>query len=394
MIVTPPVMRMAALVLAKELRDTLRDRRTLLTMLLSSVLVAPLMLLALSVIESDISSRAESRELLAQGLDQAPTLRNFMLRQNRLLRDAPADHEAQLVSRQLGQAVLRVPADFEADLASGRQPRLQVVVSGADLRVRSSAHTIQGLLHGFQQEQAMLRLALRGVPLAALKVLQVDEVDLAGPQARGATLTRMLPFFVLMAVLYGALNAALDSTAGERERGSLEPLLMTPVPRAALVLGKWAAVLLVAMGVAVMSCLSFLPGQWLLRSDALAALFHFGLREAGLFLLLLLPLAALAAALLLAVALRSRSVKEAQAGGTVLVLVLSLVPMVSLLNQGGEQPWQLWLPGLAQISLMNRVLEGGALGPAALLPPLLTCGLLAALALADVARQLRGAALR
>ena len=77
-----------------------------------------------------------------------------------------------------------------------------------------------------------------------------------------------------------------------------------------------------------------------------------------------------------------------------LVLVLSLVPMVSLLNQGGEQPWQLWLPGLAQISLMNRVLEGGALGPAALLPPLLTCGLLAALALADVAHQLRGAALR
>jgi sodium transport system permease protein len=95
-----------------------------------------------------------------------------------------------------------------------------------------------------------------------------------------------------MAVLYGALNAALDTTAGERERGSLEPLLMNPacrMPPGAGQVGRGGGV---GMLIAVLSCFSFLPGQWLLRSEALAAMFQFGWREALLFLALLLPLAA------------------------------------------------------------------------------------------------------
>jgi len=387
-------LRLAWPVFVKELRDALRDRRTLLTMLLSAVLLGPLMLVALSVMVADLEDRAESREMLAIGLEQAPTLRNYLLRQNRVLRVAPPDHEQQLSDRRLGQAVLVVPASFEADLAAGLLPQLKVVSASADLRAQGSAQTWQRLLQGFSQEQATLRLALRGVSPAALQVLQVDELDLASPLARAAQFTKLLPYFVLMAVVYGALNAALDSTAGERERGSLEPLLMTPVPRAALVLGKWGAVAAVAMAVALLSCLSFLPGQWLLRSETLAAMFHFGLREAALFLLLLLPMAALVSALLMAVAIRCRSFKEAQASGTVVVVLMSLVPMVALFNQGGEPVWYRWLPALAQFTLMNRVLEGEALGLASLLVPLLVAALGTLLALADVTRQLRGAALR
>jgi sodium transport system permease protein len=148
------------------------------------------------------------------------------------------------------------------------------------------------------------------------------------------------------------------------------------------------------MGVAVLSCLSFLPGQWLLRSETLAAMFQFGLREAALFLALLLPLAALLAALLMAVAIRCRSVKEAQANATVVVLVVSLLPLVTAFNQSGEQPWHLWLPALAQVTLMQRVLEGEALGAADLLLPLAVALLAAAACLAYVARRLGAAALR
>lgn len=217
---------------------------------------------------------------------------------------------------------------------------------------------------------------------------------MAGPQARAAQFTRLVPFFVLMAVLYGALHAALDTTAGERERGSLEPLLMAPLPRSAIVLGKWGAVAVMGMLVAVVSCFSFLPGQWLLRSETLAALFQFGLREALLFLALLLPLAALLSALLMAVAIRCKSFKEAQANTTVVVLAVSLLPMVTTFNPGGEQAWHLWLPALAQITLMQRVLEGEAFGAVDLLPPLGVALLLSAACLAFVARQLRAAALK
>jgi sodium transport system permease protein len=386
-------LRLAAPVFGKEWRDALRDRRTLLTLLVSAVLMGPLLLVALSVLVADLETRAESRVVLAVGLDAAPTLANYLQRQNRLPQPAPADHERQLADRTLGEAVLVVPADFEAQLAQGLTPRLAVRTASANLRAQGSAQALQRLLQGFNQEQATLRLALRGVPPAALHVVQVDEEDLASPLARAAQFTRLLPYFMLMAVVYGALNAALDTTAGERERGSLEPLLMTPAPRAALVLGKWGAAAALGMGVALLSCFSFLPGQWLLRSDTLSAMFHFGLREATLCLLLLLPMAALAAAVLMAVAIRCRTFKEAQASGTVVVLAMTMLPMLALFNPGGEPAWYRWAPGLAQYTLMNRVLEGEALSAWQLAPPWLVAAAGTALALAYVARQLRGAAL-
>jgi sodium transport system permease protein len=269
-----------------------------------------------------------------------------------------------------------------------------VVSASNNTRARAGAGRLLGLLRGFNQEQAGVRLALRGVAPQLLQPTQVEERDLADNRSRAAQFTGMLPFFVLMAVLYGALNAALDTTAGERERGSLEPLLMTPCAHTALVLGKWGAVAAVAMLIAVLSCLSFLPAQWLLRSETLAAMFQYGPREAVLFLALLLPLAAMLSALLMAVAIRCKTFKEAQANNTVVVLGMSLLPLVQVFNQEGEKAWHLWTPALAQITLMDRVLKGDSIASADLLVPLAVAAAVSALALAYVVRQLRAAASR
>lgn len=388
------MMRGAWQVFIKELRDALRDRRTLLMVLLSSVALGPLLLVALSMLVAEFEARAEARDLYAVGLETAPTLRNYIERQAWTVHTAPADHAEALVQRRFEHPVLVVPASFEADLAAGIAPELLLVSSSANQRAEGSAGSVAALLNAFSQEQASLRLVLRGVPPSALQAVTVQRRDLADARARAAQFTKLLPFFILMAVVYGALSAALDTTAGERERGSLEPLLMAPLPRAALVLGKWGAVAVMGMGVAVLACFGFLPGQWLLRSEALSALFQFGWREAALFLALLLPVAALVAALLMAVAIRSRSFKEAQASATVVVLAVSLLPMLTALQTGGAQPWQLWVPALGQVSLMNRVLAAEAVPLADLLPPLAVCGLLAALGIADVTRRLRPAAVR
>jgi sodium transport system permease protein len=253
---------------------------------------------------------------------------------------------------------------------------------------------VVALLEGYNREQAMLRLAVRGVSPAALQAMQVHQRDLASPAARAAQIAGIVPFFVLMAVLYGALNAALDTTAGERERGSLEPLLANPAARAAIVWGKWGAVASVAMLIAILSCLSFLPGQWLLRSETLAALFQFGWREAAGFLAVLLPLAGALAALLMAVAIRSKTFKEAQANATVVVLAVSMTPLITLFSQEGEQAWHLWVPALAQVALMRRVLEGQAIGALDIAVTLASCAALTVLGLAYVARRLRAAAWR
>ena len=381
-------------VFAKEWVDALRDRRTLAVVLLSSVLMGPLVLVALSGLVASFESRAERREVVLDGIEHAPTLVNYLQRQGFAVKAAPEGFEEKLRRSELGDPVLVVPKDFEAALRKADVPLLVLVSDSANKRSEAGSGRLQRLVAGFNRERATLALALRGVSGEVLEPVRLGEKDLANPQTRGTQITGMLPFFVRKAVLYGALNAALDPTAGERERGSLEPLLMNPASPLALVLGKWAAVSAVALLIAVLSCFSFIPAQWLLRSDTLAALFQFGWREALWFVAIIAPFAAALSALLMAVAIRCRSVKEAQASSAVLILAVSLLPLVGLLNPGGEERWHLWVPALAQNTLMTRVLKGEALGLEPVAVTLAVCAVLALVGVGFVARVLRRAAVR
>ena len=381
-------------VFRKELIDALRDRRTLLMVLISSVAIGPLVLVLISSLVAGLEKRAEARELLMQGHEHAPTLVNYLQRQTFTVRAPPADYERLLKDNKLGDPVLVVPKDFELVLSRGEVPVLELVGSSSNTRAQSAMSRVQRTVQGFNQEQVALRLVVRGVPLSVLEAVQLDERNVASPGSRAVQLATMVPFFVLMAVLYGALNAALDTTAGERERGSLEPLLMNPAPHGGIVLGKWGAVASVAMLIALLSCFSFLPAQALLRSESLAAMFRFGIGEAAAFVLLLLPLAGALSALLMAIAIRCKSFKEAQANATVVVLGISLLPMMMVFNQEGEKPWHLLVPALSQVTLMSRVLKGepSSLGELAL--PVLVAGLVVVVCLLYVARSLRRAAVK
>ena len=145
---------------------------------------------------------------------------------------------------------------------------------------------------------------------------------------------------------------------------------------------------------ALLASVSFVPAQWLLRSDSLQAMFQFGWYAVVAFVLLQLPLAAGLSALLMSLAIRAKTFKEAQAGSTLVITFVGLAPMVSLLNPGGEAAWYFWVPGLAQNSLMMLVLKGETLTAAQLLPGLLVGIALTIACLAYVARSMRGAVAR
>ncbi len=384
----------AGTVFRKEIIDSLRDKRTMLGVLLSGVVMGPLILIALSAFIASMEEHAEKREVFVSGLAHGPSLQNFLERQTWVVREAPADFEALLRASKLGDPVVLLPTDFESAIERGEAPVVELVSDSANRQSSSALPRVLQLLNGFNRERAGLTLATRGVSGAVLESMQVQERDLASSQTRAAQLTAMLPFFVMMAVLYGALNAAMDTTAGERERGSLEPLVMNPAHALALVLGKWGAVASVGMLVALLNCLSFLPAQWLLRSDALQAMFQFGAREVVLFLLLLLPFAAALSALLMAISILCKSVKEAQASATVLVLGISLLPLMTLFNQSGDAPWHLWVPALAQSNLMMRVLKGEDLTLLQFAVPFLVCVVLTVAGLWLVSHHLRRTAVK
>jgi len=388
------LMRDASVVLRKELVDALRDRRTLMVVLWSSVALGPVLLLLLSGLIASLEERAEQRVVRMVGAENAPTLVNYMQRQGFELRSPPAAAAASASRPPKGEALLLVEPGFEDQLARGEPAQATVQSDSSDRESGAEGARLLRLLDGFNRERSGLLLAVRGVPPGMLQNLEVQELDLASTRARALQFTGMLPFFVIMAVVYGALGASLDTTAGERERGSLEPLLSNPIEPAALVLGKWAAVACLAMAIAVLSAASFVPSQWLIRSEALRAMFQFGWREAVSFVLILVPLAATVAALLMAVAIRCKSFKEAQAASSVVILTASLLPLVAVFDQGAGQPWFAWVPALGQHSLMNQVLRGEGLSTSALAASVGVAALLVVASLGFVVRGLRQAAVR
>ena len=386
--------RSIGVVLVKEVVDALRDRRTLLRLMIPAVLMGPLLLLAISGLISSLEERAEKREVMAAGIQYAPTLRNYLERQSYTITVAPQDYEVRLRASTLLEPVLVVGPEFERDLQEGERPSVELVSDSSNQRAGAGVAGLQRLLMGFNQERATLSLALRGVSTELLQAIAIDERDLASIQARATRVTAIIPMFIIMAVLYGALTAALDSTAGERERGSLEPLLMNPVQHLALVIGKWGAVAILGMAVALIASLSFVPAQWFLRSDSLQAMFQFGIPEVFVFLLLQLPLAAGLGAVLMALAIRSKTFKEAQAGSGLVITLVGLAPMVSVLNPAGDAPWYLWVPGLAQNTLMMLVLKGETLTLAQIFPGVLVSVLLTVGCISYVAGSMRSAVAR
>lgn len=373
----------------KEIKDALRDRRTLMTALISSLLGVPLMLLIFSIVLSQVESQEEKRTVLAVGMEYAPRLENFILRQGYQIKAAPADYEAKSRSKELDQPVLLVPADFERKLQQGEKVTLEVAYDTNNRPAEFGLRPLKRLLEAYVQETAVMELTMRGVSAELLQLVDIKERHLQKPDQRKASITEMLPMMVLMAIVIGGMYAAIDTTAGERERGSLEPLMMNPVSGWQLTVGKWSAVALVGMGVVMLTIFSFFPSQWLIKNDTLRAEFQFGIRDAMAFLLILLPLAASMAALQVAVALDCKSYKEAQVRNQIVTMFIPFVSLIPIAFPGREPSWFRWVPVLAQNQMMNQVLKGELLSPAAVGIASVICLAITLICLTYIAQKMR-----
>ena len=284
--------------------------------------------------------------------------------------------------------VMEVDAEFAKDVAEGRPGKIRLTYDRSRDRARASIDETEALLRAYSSEWARGRLLLRGVSPDVVSPLQVEARNLATPQSSGSVVLGLIAYYGLFAALMGAMAAALDTTAGERERGSLEPLLTTPVAPLELATGKWLALVLLNFLVVAVT----LGGFYLtLRYGPLPAVgipFLFGLRQYASFLVVLLPLILLSPAILLYVGMRGRSVKEAQANISVLLFAASVLPVLQMFTQKKEPEWLSLLPIAGQYSLLARVLRGDSLAPGALFNATTIPVLLAIIALLLTARLL------
>lgn len=348
----------------KEALDNLRDRRTLLTVLVFGPLFGPLFYTVMmgTVINRQVADLDQSYAVAVQGAERAPGLMDYLRQHNLSIAPAPADPQQAVRTGKL-DVVLTIPTDYAAAIAAGRPADLRLVFDDSRDSARKNVGRVRNVLQDYVRSVAALRLLARGVDPRALSPIVIEDVDVSTPRSRAVLLLGMMPYFLLFAAILGAFYLAIDTTAGERERGSLEPLLTTAVPRSTLVLGKLSAVTLfsaVSLGIDIAALLWC---QRLIPAGKVGISVDFTPANALVTLLVCMPFCLFIAGLLSVVASFTKSYKEAQTWLSLIMLV-PLVPVLGLVMFPMEPAWwMMLLPSMSQDVLVTELIKGEALRP-------------------------------
>jgi sodium transport system permease protein len=380
-------MARVATVARKELTDMFRDRRTAMVTLLSAIAAGPIFLLLIFNLIASQADRARDLRLPIVGREHAPALAAFLERQQVTLTQAPGDYEAQVRAGDL-DVVLVVDSKFASDVADGKPATVRLVFDRSRDRARPSIDQADALLRAYNRVWGQQRLALRGVAGSVAAPLQIENVDLATPQQSGALVLFLVAYYGLFASVMGGMAVSLDTTAGERGRQSIEPLLTTPARPGEIVAGKWIATSAFNALVVLLTLAGFYLTLSFAPLPAVGIPFLFGSREFARFIVVLVPLILLLPAILLYVGSRARAYKEAQANVSVLLFVVSLLPVVQLFLQRKDPDWIALVPVSGQYSLLNVALRGETLPLAQLAVSYAVALALTALFLTGVARLL------
>ena len=346
----------------KELLETLRERRVLISLLLGP-LFGPVFFTVLinMTVSRNLTSAEEVLEIPILGAEQAPNLLAFLHARSV---DALAEHgvkdveqTAQLVAKGVHDVVLVIDEKFAADFGSESAGRVALIFDRSKSRAASRVGRVRGAIDAYGQQIGTLRLVVSGVDPSLLRPLVVDELDVSTPASRSALMLGVLTYFLLFATLTGGLHLAIDTTAGERERKSLEPLLALPVARSSLILGKMTATVCYMLASLALTVVAFAVALRQLPLEQIGMSSTFGFRTAALAFVLICPFAPLGAALMTTVASFTKTYREAQTYLTFVLLVPTLpLAFATILNIEPEAKL-MWIPSLSQHLLITTLIK-------------------------------------
>jgi sodium transport system permease protein len=360
-------MRALLTVYWKEVLETLRDRRTLWSALVFGPLFGPLLfgVMVSHLLDQNVIESEQPLSLHLCGATRAPGLVRYLESQGvRLtLCNWPLAEASSAVRHGTAQVVLVVPEDYPSRLIAAAPAPLYLVADSADSQTRKVSERAHRILGNYASGIAQQRLQIRGIdPLLAIPVA-VDDVDVATPSGRAVVVLGFMTYFVLFAVLVGGLYLAIDSTAGERERGSLEALLCLPVPRSILVGGKILATCAFMCLSLAISLITFVCVLHYVPLEPLGMSANMGLATVFKFFAICLPFVPLGATLMTLVASFTRSYREAQTYLTAVLLVPTLPIAFASIYSLKTHPSLMIIPSLSQHLLMTSVLKGESLAP-------------------------------
>jgi sodium transport system permease protein len=346
-------------VVVKEWLDAIRDRRSL-TAALSYVVAGPLAMgLALTVTARETMSDGPLT-IAVEGGEHAPAIVNT-LRETIAVEEAPRGDGDRLVRTARVPIAIVIDPAYGDRLMKGRAAAVRIVYDRAQARSRAALPRVQRVLASHARGVIDARLIARGIAPQVVRPIDIQELDLSTPLSRAAPALATLPVFLVLAAFVTGMNLAIDATAGERERRSLEALLVSPAPRSVLATGKWIVAAAVALGGVV---LTLAAARAVLHADRIRALdvpVDLPWPTLAAMLLVLAPLALAVPAVQMLISTYCRSYKEGQTYLSLLLFVPMIPGFLFAFDAVAVEAWMAWTPLLAQQLAVAALLEGASI---------------------------------
>ena len=351
----------------KELLDLLRDRRTLIGTFLWPLVLFPLMTVGFGQIEKKVSQKAAKREasIMLLGGEHAPELAAKLRETEGLALVPTADDSVLQINNKKLQAAVEFPAGFQEKILNGVEPpKVSIYFYDTEGRSERAVDRIGKTVDQYRAEVVERRLGARGLMTGLLKPVDVRAENVASAEKVGGIMLGMLlPYFIILLCLMSALQPAIDLTAGEKERGTMETILASSVGRIELVLGKFLLVLSFSVFNTILSISSFAVTMGFAKDYAaemtLGHAYTINPKAMLLVFLIVLPLAVLFSAALLTIALFAKSFKEAQSY-TGYVMLAAIFPALISILPGIDLNAGLALVPIINVSLVARELFTGS----------------------------------
>ena len=351
-------MKPALIVFLKECRESLRDRRVLLNALLLGPLIGPVLFLVIMrlVVGRELEKAEHPLPVVVIGAERAPALLAALKQMGLEQRPAVPDVELAVREQRIDLA-LRIGAGYGADWRDGRPAEVELIYDSSRREGASDVERLRSMLENYSRRNGLLRLLARGLSPGIAAPVMVATRDEATPQARGALLFATLPYMLVLTIFIGGMWLATDSTAGERERQSLEPLLINPVPRDRILLGKLLATAAFSMASLLLGLVAFVIAGHFMPTAQLGMSLALGPHFVLVALPVLAPLVLLICVAQILIAAFARSVREAQTYLGLAQLV-PLIPSVILsVLPVKAQLWMYAVPLLGQQLTLMRLLR-------------------------------------
>jgi sodium transport system permease protein len=350
----PSVWHSIKVIFKKETKDGLRDWRAILMALMLPVM-GPLMIIWMFSFIADVSTEPDRITIPVAGSDNAPGLISWLEQNGTTVKKAPKNPRTRVRDSSIKMALV-IPDEYSKKIADGKPVTIELITNSEDPSLAPAVSKMTRLINTYGAQMGELRLLARGVNPEVAKPIVVKEVDASEGNAFKADLLLIVPLFVIMTAFFGSMMLAAELTTGERERGSIESLLLNPTSRPAIVLGKYFAAVAFSMAGLILTLagcagvLGYLPVEELGISIAFDRYTLMGL------IATVLPLVFMVSALMLFISSLARSLKESQAVMS-FVFIIPMIP-VFMKNTGPVRTWMYAMPSFSQQRLITDLLGG------------------------------------